>query len=630
MLILGMYNHLPAGISDSVVEEVYQSCYRPFLSTLNRFPEISVTLHFSGSLLQRLEVRHPEFFMLLEELIGKRQIELLGGAFHEPILPLIPHSDRLGQIELLTTYLRKKFGKRSRGCWLNEYAWEPWLATTMQTCGIDYTFLLANQFDKAAIPVTTGRPVISEDQGRFVSIFPVHDCLLSWSEPRGLEQVAEGLLADNQTELATIMMPGELIARLWRQSGLESPDLLMEKTFAWFRRNALALETVTPSRLLKARHAIDRAYLPGTATKRFMISVNDGHFDYDKHHGSLRRALVAHPCAHLLYSKMAYVHILIGQLRGDKARKKTASEDLWIGQAADAFWHAPSGGIAVPAIRQAAWKGLLDAEQSTRPKANFKPGIINADIDFDGEKEFIYQGVDLNAYIRGADAAIFILELLKARRNLCDMYHPDPAATASLTGIGLDYLQALAEGQASPAARPVTIYQLIPTEKSTDSLVFQADSRLWGLSEFPSVQITKTYTFARKKIAIDYQFRNTGSQASQFTFRTAVNLAYLVEELQAIAIDATSYFASPGEATRPGLAQLPQPAVTAHAVSFLGLESCLSTRLNCRPDAQARITLPLPSDQTNPVQGIPVSLTWELHLPVDGSGEVHVELQLNP
>ena len=103
-----------------------------------------------------------------------------------------------------------------------------------------------------------------------------------------------------------------------------------------------------------------------------------------------------------------------------------------------------------------------------------------------------------------------------------------------------------------------------------------------------------------------------------------------MEELQAIAIDATSYFASPGEATRPGLAQLPQPAVTAHAVSFLGLESCLSTRLNCRPDAQARITLPLPSDQTNPVQGIPVSLTWELHLPVDGSGEVHVELQLNP
>ena len=131
-LIIGAYNHLPEGLAESEFEGVYQSCYRPFLSVLNRFPEIQATLYFSGSLLKRFEFRHPEYLMLLEEMTARRQVELLGGGFYAPIMPLIPSADRLGQIELLTTYLRKTFGKRPRGCWLTEYAWEPWLSSTLQ------------------------------------------------------------------------------------------------------------------------------------------------------------------------------------------------------------------------------------------------------------------------------------------------------------------------------------------------------------------------------------------------------------------------------------------------------------------------------------------------------------------
>jgi hypothetical protein len=65
------------------------------------------------------------------------------------MLPLIPLADRLGQIEALTTYLRKHFGKRPRGCWLPGLIWEQNLAGSLQTSGMDYTFLESNQFSLA-------------------------------------------------------------------------------------------------------------------------------------------------------------------------------------------------------------------------------------------------------------------------------------------------------------------------------------------------------------------------------------------------------------------------------------------------------------------------------------------------
>ena len=208
-LIIGAYNHLPEGLSESEFEGVYQSCYRPFLSVLNRFPEIQATLFFSGSLLKRFEFRHPEYLMLLEEMTARRQVELLGGGFYAPIMPLIPSADRLGQIELLTTYLRKTFGKRPRGCWLSEFAWEPWLSSTLQTCGMDYTFLSAEQFMES-IPGSRENllPIITEDQGRCTTILPVHDCSTSFGTPLGF---VDGLDQLKPGSMHILMLPGESI-----------------------------------------------------------------------------------------------------------------------------------------------------------------------------------------------------------------------------------------------------------------------------------------------------------------------------------------------------------------------------------------------------------------------------------
>ncbi|MEN6364386.1 MAG: hypothetical protein ABFC81_04880, partial [Rectinema sp.] len=68
-VILGTYNHMPEGSAEADFERRYQSCWRPYLSVLYRFPEVSSLLHYSGTVLKWLELRHPEFLMLLEEMV---------------------------------------------------------------------------------------------------------------------------------------------------------------------------------------------------------------------------------------------------------------------------------------------------------------------------------------------------------------------------------------------------------------------------------------------------------------------------------------------------------------------------------------------------------------------------------
>ncbi|HNR81663.1 MAG TPA: hypothetical protein PKK37_04460, partial [Candidatus Pacearchaeota archaeon] len=53
-------------------------------------------LYYSGIVLQWIEENHPEFILLLEEMSGRRQIELLGGGYYSPLFPILQLSDKVG------------------------------------------------------------------------------------------------------------------------------------------------------------------------------------------------------------------------------------------------------------------------------------------------------------------------------------------------------------------------------------------------------------------------------------------------------------------------------------------------------------------------------------------------------
>ena len=176
-MILGFHCHFPLAFDDKIFERLYSHKLKPFLYALNKFPKIPVTIHFSGSLLSKIERNHSEFFVLLAEMVERKQVELLGGGFYEPMLSLALQADRIGQVELLTTYLRKSFGKRVSGCFLPPESWDIDLVSALSTAGMHYSFLPESVFHDTQIKHISQlyKPYITEDKGKTIIIFPVLD-----------------------------------------------------------------------------------------------------------------------------------------------------------------------------------------------------------------------------------------------------------------------------------------------------------------------------------------------------------------------------------------------------------------------------------------------------------------------
>ena len=137
-------------------------------------------------------------------------------------------------------------------------------------------------------------------------------------------------------------------------------------------------------------------------------------------HGFFRQFLTRYPESNLIYSKMLYTNILVNQIRGDKVRKKIAREELWKGQYNKVYWHGNEPGIYSNSLRKAIFKNILNAERHTRTSGLFIPSIISFDFDMDGEKEFLFQDIDLNAYVHSAGGYIFELDLIPVGWNYSD------------------------------------------------------------------------------------------------------------------------------------------------------------------------------------------------------------------
>jgi len=611
-VIFGTWNHLPDGSPATLFEDSYQVCWRPFLSSLYRFPEISAALHYSGTVLTWLQANHPEFIMLLEEMSNRKQIELIGGAFFAPLLPMIPSSDRVGQLEYLTTFIRKHFGRRPRGAWTQEYAWEPSLPSTYQTCGLDFTFLSHEIFE--AIDEDPGHPVVAEDQGKTITVFPVFGLEPSPQGQRGLHDTITRLRSRHgKAALLTVMFPGGIARGLWEASGLESPDLLFETAFAAIQKDGGTYETTTPGRWLKTARELGRAYFPSSGSRLLSERSAPVPRPGAKEAGFLpyspRRLLLRYPESAALYSKMHYVRILVSQLRGDKSRRKSAQEELWKGQCGDAYWHSDSGGLLSLPVRASAYASLIEAEKTTRHKGSFVPGIIRTDLDFDGEKEIVFQGVEYNAYLSMREAALGEFDSLRSftnyvnaleggdsrRRLLCFLDQVGPKGAFGPDGAGTHPCNyALVEG-----GRPSM------TASFAGALAGRASQ---GARTF---SVEKTFSFRRENLGVQYCVTSQTEEAADLRFCTDLNLAVGLEPSDVEIIH--------GDRRVLGSPESPETAEFGPVSSFTIVNARAGERLEFRSDRpfhvrvlQLHLGARIHDREERLFQGTRLTLGWDL------------------
>jgi len=195
-LVLCIHNHQPVGNLPGVFEHAYGHAYEPLLGVMERFPEIRFVVHNTGPLLEWYEENAPDYIRRTRELVDRGQVEILSGAFYEPILPILPERDVRGQIEMMNEYIARVFGVRPRGMWLAERVWEPGLASRLARAGMEYLPLDDYEFMLAGVAKKDlDGYFLTDDDGLPVKIFPISKDL-RYSIPFGEPDVTLDLLRE--------------------------------------------------------------------------------------------------------------------------------------------------------------------------------------------------------------------------------------------------------------------------------------------------------------------------------------------------------------------------------------------------------------------------------------------------
>ena len=96
----------------AVLKKICRESYRPLIDLLGEFGQARATVNINGSLTEMLlDCGAQDVVNGLRQLAEGGKIEFLGSAMYHPILPLIPESEILRQIELNCAVNRRAFGE---------------------------------------------------------------------------------------------------------------------------------------------------------------------------------------------------------------------------------------------------------------------------------------------------------------------------------------------------------------------------------------------------------------------------------------------------------------------------------------------------------------------------------------
>jgi alpha-amylase len=444
--LFGIHNHQPVGNDQFVFEEAFSRCYRPFLDVLKEFPEIKCNIHISGSLYDWILKNKPDYIKDLKKMADKKQIEIMGGAYYEPVLPVISDKDKLAQIHLMNDFIKKEFGKVPSGMWLAERIWEPQLASIINKAGLKYTFLDDVHFRSAGIcdEELTGY-YTTENDAKAIAVFPINKNL-RFKIPFSKAEESVALIksfSQKKDILVTLFDDGEKFGSWpWTYDWIYNKGWL-KKFFSLLLKNNKCIETITAPEALKKFNPKGLVYLPTSSypemdewtmePKEFLYykELKDRlkkYPDYKRLRNYLRAGFFRnffrkYPRANYMHKKMLYLSKNIHKVGTRQClvptKDKTIFENLYKAQCNCGYWHGLFGGFYLGNIRAAIYENLIKAEKGLDKKYNKNSLIIQkADFDFDGLPEIIVKNKRLIASFSNKGGTLLELSYKDKNFNL--------------------------------------------------------------------------------------------------------------------------------------------------------------------------------------------------------------------
>ncbi len=455
-----LHFHQPVDNFDHVIEGVYKRCYEPLMERIKN-SKVKFTLHFTGSMLDWFEKFHPDYIETVKDLCYSGRVELISGGYFEPILPVIPDDDKLGQIKLLTDKIKKEFGIQPKGMWLAERVWEPYLPRIIAKAGLEYVILDDNHFRSCGFEEKdTFHYYTTEESGSVINIFPINEparYIIPWQPVWKLREYLNGVKNEAGDRIVIYMADAEKLGewgtthQLCYVRGHDGEAPLVEAFFKFIETTEW-INSVTLSECLKKFQPRGLVYLPNSSydkmeewvlpTKsRRQIEAIKERIKHDEVNvprdldlgrfvrgGFWRFFLVKYPEVNNMHKKILHVHDKIVKYEietGDKLGVTDAWRELYKSEANDSYWHGQFGGVYFSFLRHSVYRHAIEAEKKVQElyravkRRALTPKVLSIPFLKDGLKQVILETSKVNAYVNPEDGGtLFELDYKDLSYNL--------------------------------------------------------------------------------------------------------------------------------------------------------------------------------------------------------------------
>lgn len=393
-----LHFHQPVGNFDKVFHRAYENCYIKFLEVLQKYPQIKMTLHFSGSLLIWIEKNHPEFLEIINKLTRAGQIEIISGGFYEPILSAISEEDAIGQVKMLNDYIDKKFQYKARGLWISERVWEPQMASILIKAKIDHVILDDTHFMRAGLDKSqTYGYYITKKGTKFIAFFGSDKPLryyIPFKEPEKSIEYIKRVSRKNKNAFFLYADDAEKFGEWPNTYKLVHEDGWLKRFFKLLIDNGSWLKTITLKEAMKAHAPLGNIHIPAGSYEEMLEWSS----------GSWKNFFNKYPESNQMHKKMMLISKRLKALRKKHKTKQynilldMATDYLYKGQSSCAYWHGLFGGLYLFNLRGAIYENLIKA-QAILDKIEYESDDIKIiDYNLDNFKEIIYSNQHIVVY----------------------------------------------------------------------------------------------------------------------------------------------------------------------------------------------------------------------------------------
>ncbi len=445
-LLLALHFHQPVGNFDSVFRDATRLAYAPIVEHFERHPGVGAAFHLSGCLLEWLEAHDRPFLDRVFRLVASGRIEPLGGAFYEPILPVIPRADALDQIDRLAGYWERRCGVRPRGAWIAERVWEPALADLLAEAGVGYTILDDQHLRFAGLldDRFTGL-FVTERAGRAVAFFPT-DFQLRYLIPfRPVEEVAAHFRALAGEPPERVLTYGDDAEKLGLWPGTHRwvfEEGWLERFLVLLEDPAGPVRATSPGSYLAERPPARKVYVPNASYTEMLEWALPA--DAAAAYGAARAAALAgapaeavrafvrgslwdmflarYPEADQLHKHVLWTSRRARALPAGRPGRDEAITEVLRAECNCSYWHGLFGGVYFPHLRHGAYRSLLAADAILARDLEGRVAIEVEDLDGDLESEVVLRSASTQAFLRPADGGTLAeIDYLPARFNVTNV-----------------------------------------------------------------------------------------------------------------------------------------------------------------------------------------------------------------